>query len=76
MVAQMTVKIIQVPHLARSAMAPEIRATVITANTAWKATKAIVGRLAPVSAIRPLRPKYWNGLPSSPAPTSSPKDME
>ncbi len=36
-------KISQVPNLARSAMAPEIRATVMIANTAWKATKAIAG---------------------------------
>ena len=36
-------KISQVPNFARSAMAPEISATVMMANTAWKATKAIAG---------------------------------
>ena len=40
---QITVKIIQMPNFARSAIAPEIRATVMIANTAWNATKAITG---------------------------------
>ena len=55
---------------------PEIRATVMIAKTAWKATKAMAGRLASVSSIRPLRPRYWTGLPSRPAPMSSPKAIE
>ena len=40
----MAAKIIQVPNLARSAMAPEIKATVMIAKTAWKATKAMAGK--------------------------------
>ena len=82
-VAQTTVNTIQVPNLARSAMAPEIRATVMIANTAWKATNAragIAAAAAPVSApgtyrrrpMRPLSPKCWNGLPTSPCQASSP----
>ena len=39
----MPAKISQVPNFARSAMAPEISATVMMANTAWKATKAMAG---------------------------------
>ena len=72
----MPVKIIQVLNLARSAMAPEIRATVMIANTAWKATKAMAGRPASVSSIRPLRPMNSSGLPSRPAPMSLPKAIE
>ena len=41
--AQMPEKISQVPNFARSAMAPEIKATVMIANMAWKATKAMAG---------------------------------
>ena len=41
--AQTPAKTIQEPNLARSAIAPEIRATVMIANTAWKATNARVG---------------------------------
>ena len=43
MVAQMPANTIQAPNLARSAIAPLIRATVMIANVAWKATKAIDG---------------------------------
>src|SRR3954464_11027861 len=78
-VAQTAENTIHGPNLARSAMAPEISATVMIANTAWKATKAIAGRPPEslvTSSIRPLSPKYWNGLPTRPAPTSSPKDSE
>ena len=77
MVAQMPAKIIQVPNLARSAMAPEISATVMIANTAWKATKAMAGRLASVSSIRPLSPRNSVGSPSRPTPVMSlPKAIE
>ena len=72
----MPTKIIQVLNLARSAMAPEIRATVMMANTAWKPTKAMAGRLASVSSISPLSPRYSVGLPSSPKPMSLPKAKE
>ena len=41
--AQTPVKINQVLNFARSAIAPEISATVMMANTAWKATKAMAG---------------------------------
>ena len=41
----MTVKIIQVPHLARSAMAPEIRATVMIGEHGLEGDE---GRVAPV----------------------------
>ncbi len=43
MVAQTPAKTIHAPNRARSAMAPEMRATVMIANTAWKATKAMAG---------------------------------
>src|SRR3954447_5225593 len=79
MVAQMPLNSIHGPNFARSAMAPEISATVMIAKTAWKATNAITGR-PPASlvesSIRPLSPKYWKGSPTRPAPTSSPKDSE
>ena len=39
----MTVKTVQVPNLARSAIAPETRATAMIAKTTWKATKAAPG---------------------------------
>jgi hypothetical protein len=69
-------------------MAPEIRATVMIANVAWKATYTSAGieptsgkdtapavdRYCPTN--RPLRPKCWNGLPSRPPPTSFPNDIE
>ena len=42
-VAQMPAKIIHEPNLARSAMAPEMSATVMIAKVAWKATNARVG---------------------------------
>ena len=78
---------IQGPNLARSAIAPEISATVMIANTAWKPTNAIDGmredqargREALVDALgahQLLRPKNSNGLPSRPPPTSLPKAIE
>jgi hypothetical protein len=68
-------------------MAPEISATVMMANTAWKATKAIEGMVktsevdwkppeTPLVPIRPLSPKNSNGLPTMPAPTSLPNAIE
>ena len=73
----MPAKIIQVPNLARSAMAPGDQGDDDDGEElAWKATKAMAGRLASVSSIRPLSPRYCSGLPSSPAPTSSPKEIE
>src|SRR3954453_14406205 len=86
-VAQMPAKAIHGPKRARSAMAPEISATVMIAKTAWKAPKAIDGTgktsdgaansLSPPSVPnRPLRPKNSNGLPTRPPPTSFPKAIE
>src|SRR3954462_13168491 len=78
-VAQMPEKSIQGPNLARSAMAPEISATVMIAKTAWKATNAMTGRPPAslvVSSISPLRPKNCPPLPSRPPPTSSPNASE
>ncbi len=50
---------IQGPKRARSAIAPEIRATVMMANTAWKPTNARLGIVATrdFSLISPCRPK-------------------
>jgi hypothetical protein len=75
MVAQITVNTHQVPNLARSAIAPEIRATVMIAKTAWKPTNARVG-IVPTSLMIPLRPRYSVGSPTSPPPTSLPKATE
>src|SRR5688500_6001093 len=66
------------PNRARSAMAPEISATVMIANIAWNATNTVLGILpasesAPSS---PSRPKNSNGLPSRPPPTSAPNAVE
>src|SRR3978361_418709 len=70
-------KTIHGPNRARSAMAPEISATVMIAKTAWKATKAIDGMVKtrlvaakplsmPSVPIRPLRPRNSNGFPHRP----------
>ena len=57
----MVAKIIQEPNLARSAIAPETRATVMMAKVAWNATKASGGYAAPsgVSSrlVRPTSPR-------------------
>jgi len=81
MVAHTTVKTSQVEYFARSAIAPLIRATVMMANTAWKATNASAGmppwagipfaaawypKMAASPLRRLLRPKCWNGLPINP----------
>ena len=59
MVAQMPANSIQGPKRARSAIAPEMSATVMMANTAWKPTKARLGTVATrdFSLISPCRPK-------------------
>ena len=56
----MPAKTIQAPNLARSAMAPEIRATVMIAKTAWKATKAIAGMGRP--AVTPAERRRHQAL--------------
>ncbi len=45
-VTQMPAKTIHAPNLARSAIAPEISATVMIANVAWKPTNARSGYVA------------------------------
>src|SRR3954451_13766939 len=86
-VAQTPAKTIHAPNLARSAMAPEISATVMIAKTAWNATKAMDGIVnTRWVAAKPLStpavptsfesPKNSVGLPSSPPPTSFPKATE
>jgi hypothetical protein len=86
-VAQMPAKTSQGPKRARSAIAPEIRATVMMAKTAWKPTKARDGMVktrlsgakaasTPSVPIRLERPKNSVGLPSRPPPMSSPKAIE
>ena len=80
-------KSIQGPNRARSAIAPEISATVMIAKTAWKATKASAGIVnTRWLAAKPLsmpsvpssfvRPKNSDGLPSRPPPTSLPNAIE
>ncbi len=71
-VPQATVKMSQVENLARSAMAPLMRAVAMMANMAWKAANARAGVLpdtCPMSSPRPSRPA---GLPMRP-PMLSPK---
>ena len=86
-VAQMPAKSIQGRTCARSAMAPEISATVMIAKTAWKATKASDGivktRLVawnplsrPLVPMRSWSPKNSNGLAIRPPPTSLPNAIE
>jgi hypothetical protein len=70
---------IQAPNLARSAIAPETRAPVITANRPWNTAKRITGTVSQLSAedfISDWRPTYCQGLPRRPAPTSSPNARE
>ncbi len=59
-VAQMPAKIIHAPNFARSAIAPETRATVMMAKVAWKATKASGGYAASSGTsrrlLRPIAP--------------------
>lgn len=66
------------PKRARSAIAPEISATVMIANIAWNATNTVLGILPnnESAASSPSRPKYSNGLPSRPPPTSAPNAIE
>jgi hypothetical protein len=47
MVAHRPAKIIHAPNFARSAMAPEMSATVMIAKVAWKPTNASGGYAAP-----------------------------
>ena len=77
MVAQITVNAIHAPNFMRSAMAPVMRATVITANVTWNATTVNAGTPVVASGLkldalpsaadstRPCRPKNWNGLPKN-----------
>ena len=80
----MTVKTVQAPNLARSAIAPEIRATVMIAKTTWKATKAAAGippaAAAPCGVRRdvpddlredPAQPELVEGVTDEPLPPTS-----
>ncbi len=59
----MPAKIIHAPNLARSAMAPETRATVMMAKVAWKATNASGGYAAPSGVSRtPARLKLLGSI--------------
>jgi hypothetical protein len=59
----MPAKIIHAPNLARSAMAPETRATVMMANVAWNATKASGGYAAPSGvSSTPARLKFEGSM--------------
>ena len=51
MAAQTNENRIQAPNLARSAIAPLIRATVMMANVSWKAEKTRLGMPEPSSAV-------------------------
>ncbi len=70
----MPAKIIHAPNLARSAIAPEMSATVMIAKVAWKATKASGGYAAPsgtssrlLQAERlPLSIAHGKSVPSAP----------
>ena len=69
----------QAPNLARSAIAPEISAPVMTQNSPWKTAKRIVGMPKVPSAsgrTSDSSPRYCTGLPISPPPTSSPNASE
>ena len=65
-VAQMIENAIQLLNLIRSAIAPVISATVITAKVDWNATPTRAGTPreapSPLSSVRLINPKYWNGL--------------
>ena len=67
---QIAAKTSQVLNLNRSAIAPEMSATVMTAKVSWKPAATRNG--TPVAAMRlcssvaPCRPKYSNGLPTKP----------
>ena len=67
------------PNFARSAIAPEIRATVIAANIPWKPTKTAAG-MVPITASElsnPLRNANCETSPIRPEPlTDSPKTSE
>ena len=54
-VAQMPAKTIQAPNFARSAIEPEISATVIAAKIPWKAINTAAG-IVPISAVELSRP--------------------
>ena len=50
----MPAKIIHEPNFARSAMAPEMSATVMIAKVAWKATNASVGYVGADRGRQPI----------------------
>ena len=67
-VAQTPAKTIQAPNFARSAIAPEISATVMIANVAWNAAKASGGNPADSgTSISDARPSRSVSMPSTPS---------
>jgi len=76
----MPAKASQAENFRRSATAPEIRATVMIAKVAWKATATRAGTPAAAmrlcSSVIELTPKYSNGLPTKPPSMLEPKAPE
>ena len=73
----MPAKTIQAPNLARSAIAPEIRATVMIAKVAWNPANASMFRSGPPSddVSNGIRPAFVNGLPSTCGMSQSAPDV-
>jgi hypothetical protein len=68
----------QAENLTRSAIAPEIRATVMMANISWNAANTVAGMVAPSQAgmsIWPFNPRALNP-PSRPPPMSEVNAIE
>ncbi len=78
-VTQIAEKTIHELNFIRSATEPEISATVMIANVAWKAIATRAGTPEPAirlwSSVIPLEPKYSKGLPMMP-PMSVPNAPE
>ena len=70
----MTVKTVQAVNLARSAIAPETRATAMIAKTTWKATKAAPG-MPPAAAV-PVAASAGRSRRSASSTPFSPKCVE
>src|SRR3954454_21689931 len=66
-VAHTPAKTIHAPNFARSATAPEMRATAIMAKVAWKAANARGGSVAPGCGVRSaLSPRFAQSIESTP----------
>ncbi len=84
-VTQRPAKTSHVENLTRSAMAPLIRATVMTAKVSWKPDERELGDVAVALVAEGVddrrrscrsRPNFSKGLAMIPAMFSLPKDME